>query len=139
MPLIRVDALWLAVEPMDMRVGAERLLARVVQVFGHARTHHGYLFANARATRIKLLVHDGFVSVSGWHLELTRPAPDHCEHDELGGDDVQGGDAATRALPLGWLPGRLHRCAPGRVGHPARLLGLVVFSLRAATGAAATP
>ena len=28
---------------------------------------------------------------------------------------------------------------PGRVGHPARLLGLVVFSLRAATGAAATP
>ena len=22
--------------------------------------HHGYLFANARATRIKLLVHDGF-------------------------------------------------------------------------------
>ena len=60
MPLIRVDALWLAVEPMDMRAGAERLLARVVQVFGCAQAHHGYLFANARATRIKLLVHDGF-------------------------------------------------------------------------------
>src|SRR6187431_2565688 len=27
---------------------------------GAARAHHGYLFANARATRIKLLVHDGF-------------------------------------------------------------------------------
>ena len=43
-----------------MRAGPERLLARVVQVFGHAQAHHGYLFGNARATRIKLLVHDGF-------------------------------------------------------------------------------
>ena len=60
MPLIRVDALWLAVEPMDMRASAERLLASVVQVNGRAKAHHGYLFANARATRIKLLVHDGF-------------------------------------------------------------------------------
>jgi hypothetical protein len=25
--VIRIDALWLAVEPMDMRAGAERLLA----------------------------------------------------------------------------------------------------------------
>jgi transposase len=60
MPLIQVDAVWLALEPMDMRAGTERLLARVVQVFGGAQAHHGYLFANARATRIKLLVHDGF-------------------------------------------------------------------------------
>ena len=58
--MIRIDSLWLAVEPMDMRTGAERLLARVVQVFGCAQAHHGYLFANVRATRIKLLVHDGF-------------------------------------------------------------------------------
>jgi len=43
-----------------MRAGAERLLARVVQVFGAAQAHHGYLFANARGTRVKLLVHDGF-------------------------------------------------------------------------------
>jgi transposase len=50
----------MAVEPLDMRAGAERLLVRVVQVFGSAQAHHGYLFANARATRIKLLVHDGF-------------------------------------------------------------------------------
>jgi transposase len=26
---------------------------------GRREAHHGYLFANARATRIKLLVHDG--------------------------------------------------------------------------------
>ena len=58
--MIRIDALWLAVDPVDMRAGPERLLARVVQVFGAAQAQHGYLFANARATRIKLLVHDGF-------------------------------------------------------------------------------
>ena len=58
--MIRIDALWLAVEPVDMRAGADRLLARVVQVFGACRAHHGYLFANARSSRVKLLVHDGF-------------------------------------------------------------------------------
>jgi transposase len=58
--MIRIDAMWLAVEPIDMRAGMDRLLARVVQVFGAAHAHHGYLFANARGTRVKLLVHDGF-------------------------------------------------------------------------------
>ena len=58
--MIRIDAVWLAVHPIDMRAGAERLLASVVQVFGAAQAHHGYLPANARSTRIKLLVHDGF-------------------------------------------------------------------------------
>ena len=58
--MIRIDAMWLAVEPADMRAGADRLLARVVQVFGSAQAHHGYLFANARGTRLKLVVHDGF-------------------------------------------------------------------------------
>ncbi|MBP8275513.1 MAG: IS66 family insertion sequence element accessory protein TnpB [Propionivibrio sp.] len=45
---------------MCMRAGAERLLASVVTVFGAAQAHHGYLLTNARHTRIKLLVHDGF-------------------------------------------------------------------------------
>jgi transposase len=58
--VIRIDAMWLAVQPVDLRSGAERLLAQVVHVFGQARSHHGYLFANARRTRVKLLVHDGF-------------------------------------------------------------------------------
>ena len=58
--MIRIDAVWLAVQPIDMRAGADRLLASVVQVFGAAQAHHGYLFANARSSRIKLLVHDGF-------------------------------------------------------------------------------
>lgn len=58
--MIRIDAMWLASAPVDMRAGADRLLTVVVQVFGAAQAHHGYLFANARGTRVKLLVHDGF-------------------------------------------------------------------------------
>jgi hypothetical protein len=54
--VIRIDAVWLAVNPIDMRTGVDRLLASVVQVFGAAQAHHGYLFANARSTRIRLLV-----------------------------------------------------------------------------------
>lgn len=41
--LIRVDAVWLAVEPLDMRAGTESALARVVKVFGSARPHTAYL------------------------------------------------------------------------------------------------
>ena len=57
--MIRVDALWLSVEALDMRAGMETILARVVQVFGVAKPHHAYLFANRRANRMKVLVHDG--------------------------------------------------------------------------------
>ena len=57
--VIRVDAVWMAVEPLDMRAGTEAALARVVTVFGAARPHHAYLFANRRANRMKVLVHDG--------------------------------------------------------------------------------
>jgi len=42
--VIRVDAAWFAVEPMDMRAGVDTTLARVVNVFGEARAHHAYLF-----------------------------------------------------------------------------------------------
>lgn len=57
--MIRVDALWLAIEPLDMRAGTEAALTRVVSVFGAARPHNAYLFANRRANRMKVLVHDG--------------------------------------------------------------------------------
>jgi hypothetical protein len=49
--VIRIDAVWMAVEPLDMRVGTETALARVIKVFGEARVHHAYLFANRRANR----------------------------------------------------------------------------------------
>lgn len=58
--MIRIDSLWLCTQPQDMRAGADRLLNVVVNTVGAARSHHGYVFANARATRIRLLVHDGF-------------------------------------------------------------------------------
>jgi transposase len=57
--MIRVEAIWLATDPLDMRSGTEAALARVVHVFGAARPHHAYLFANRRANRMKVLVHDG--------------------------------------------------------------------------------
>ena len=57
--MIRIDALWLATEPLDMRAGTDTALARVVAVFGAARPHHAYLFANRRANRMEVLVHDG--------------------------------------------------------------------------------
>ncbi|WP_230202690.1 IS66 family insertion sequence element accessory protein TnpB [Pseudomonas syringae] len=43
-----------------MRAGTETALARVIAVFGAAKPHCAYLFANRRATRMKVLVHDGF-------------------------------------------------------------------------------
>jgi transposase len=58
--VIRIDAAWLSVEPLDMRAGVDTALARVVSMFGEARSHHAYLYLNRRANRMKVLVHDGF-------------------------------------------------------------------------------
>jgi len=58
--LIRIDAVWMATQPLDMRSGFDSCLARVIKVFGAAHPHSAYLFANARANRMKVLVHDGF-------------------------------------------------------------------------------
>ncbi|MBK6656236.1 hypothetical protein [Zoogloea sp.] len=35
--MIRVEALWLSVVPLDMRAGMDTILAQVVRVFGEAR------------------------------------------------------------------------------------------------------
>ena len=37
--MIRIEAIWLGVAPLDMRAGTETMLARVVAVFGEARPH----------------------------------------------------------------------------------------------------
>ena len=57
--VIRVEAVWLCTEPMDMRAGTDSALARVVATFGAAHPHHAYVFANRRADRLKVLVYDG--------------------------------------------------------------------------------
>jgi transposase len=72
--VIRIDAAWLAVEPLDMRAGVDTALARVVSVFGAARSHHAYLFMNRRASRVKVFVHDGF----GLWLCARRLQRGHC-------------------------------------------------------------
>ena len=58
--VIRIDAIWLAREPLDMRAGPDTALVRVVNRFGEAMPHTAYVFANKRANRMKVLVHDGF-------------------------------------------------------------------------------
>lgn len=57
--MIRIDAAWLATAPLDMRSGTDTALARVIATFGAAQAHHAYVFANQRANRLKILVHDG--------------------------------------------------------------------------------
>lgn len=57
--MIRTEAIWMSIVPVDMRAGTDTLLARILLVFGEARPHHAYLFANQRGTRMKVLVHDG--------------------------------------------------------------------------------
>ncbi|PTU04257.1 hypothetical protein DBR45_02785 [Pseudomonas sp. HMWF031] len=44
---------------MDMRAGTETALLRVIVVLGAAKPHCTYLYANRRATRMKVLVHNG--------------------------------------------------------------------------------
>jgi len=58
--MIRIDEIWLAREPLDIRAGPDTTLARVVQSFGEAPPHCAYLFANKLANQMKVLVHDGF-------------------------------------------------------------------------------
>jgi transposase len=71
--LIRVDTIWLGLEPLDMRAGTESALARVVSAFGAARAHHGYVFLNRRCDRLKVLVCDGIeLARVWWRLQLLR-------------------------------------------------------------------
>ena len=57
--MIRIEAVWLAVGSSDLRGGMDRLLGQVIVRFGAAQLHHAYVFANRRATRLKVLVFDG--------------------------------------------------------------------------------
>jgi transposase len=108
--MIRIDALWLCSQPQDMRAGADRLLTVVVNTLGEARAHHGYLFANARASRLKLLVHDGFGVWcatrrlhSGRFMWLQRTAPEAAATLQLSAEQFH---ALVVGLPWERLPER---------------------------------
>lgn len=58
--MIQPEKIWLAIEPVDMRAGADTLLAHVIKEFGEAQAHHAFLFTNKRRNRLKVLVHDGY-------------------------------------------------------------------------------
>lgn len=58
--MIRIDRLWSCTTQVDMRAGAGRLLAAVVNTLGGAHADLGCLFANVRSTRVNLPVPEGF-------------------------------------------------------------------------------
>lgn len=98
--MIRIDAIWLATEPMDMRAGTETALARVITVFGAAQPHCAYLFANRRANRMKVLVHDGFgIWLAARRLNQGKfhwPGIRHGSEMELDTEQLQALVLATR-------------------------------------------
>ena len=72
--MIRVDALWLSVEALDMRAGMETILARVVQVFGVAKPHHAYarLFVQSVAATTEKTSQDDLKNVMSAPIIGTR-------------------------------------------------------------------
>lgn len=58
--MIRIEMIWLATKPLDMRAGPDTLLAHVVKRFCAAQPHTAYIFLNKRANWMKVLVHDGY-------------------------------------------------------------------------------
>jgi transposase len=67
-------AVWLATQPLDMRAGTLTHAWRAWSaVFGGAHPHTAYLFANRRANRMKVLVHDGIGFLVG--SQATAPGP----------------------------------------------------------------
>ncbi|QXQ20856.1 IS66 family insertion sequence element accessory protein TnpB [Pseudomonas tolaasii] len=102
--VIRIDAIWLATKPMDMRSGTEKALARVVSVFGAAQPHCAYLFANRRGNRMKVLVHDGlgvWLAARRLHQgKFSWPSNRHGDQMELSSEQLQ---ALVVGRPWQWL------------------------------------
>jgi transposase len=58
--MIRAEQLWLAVEPVDMRLGIDGLSLKVQQALGRSPCDgSAYAFRNRAGNRIKLLIWDG--------------------------------------------------------------------------------
>ncbi|BBE09183.1 transposition helper protein [Mycoavidus cysteinexigens] len=58
--MLKPCQVWLAVEPVDMRLGIDGLSQRAQQALGKKQCNGtAYAFHNRRGTRLKLLVWDG--------------------------------------------------------------------------------
>jgi len=58
--VILPDRVWVAIEPVDMRIGADGLALRVQETLQRIPCNgNAYAFRNRRSTRIKLLIWDG--------------------------------------------------------------------------------
>jgi hypothetical protein len=53
--MLCIEAVWLVVGASDLRGGMDSLLGQVATRFGSALPHHADVFANRRATRLKVL------------------------------------------------------------------------------------
>ena len=96
---------------MDMRAGTDTALARVVKVFGAAHPHQANLFANRRANRMKVLVHDGIGIWLAAQVPAPRPlSPKKAEPKEPDESDIN----VPRWWPLAVLRGSFMRRCHGR-------------------------
>ncbi len=114
--MIRIDAAWLATAPLDMRAGTDTALARVI--FGAAHPHHSYAFANQRANRMKILVHDGV----GLWLAARRLHQGKFVWASRGSPNVALEHTQLNALVLG-LPWQ-------RVGSQGAITVVLIFQVR---------
>ncbi len=124
--MIRVDAVGLATEPIDMRAGTETALARVVVVYGAALPNCAYLVTNHRANRMKVLGHDG----AGIWLTARQRSRLWIAAHHLGSADT---------LPRCWCRayGQQSGRQPDRPWAPGRSNWLFAGSLRSGKRAAA--
>ena len=95
------------------RAGTATALARVVTVFGAAQPHCAYLFANRRANRMKVLVHDGIgIWLATRRLNQGKFHWPGIRHDREIGLDTEQLQALMLGLP--WQespPQELSRCS----------------------------
>lgn len=58
--MVQPALIWLAIEPVDMRLGIDGLSARVQQALGRSPPDgSAYVFRNRRSNRLKVLIWDG--------------------------------------------------------------------------------